>query len=69
MGTLAALEPGDQRHIAGYVVNKFRGDIGLLQPGLELLEKTEPHRHAVPLAKAAIGLDCLFYGRGNVDLT
>ena len=25
-GTLAVLEPADQRHIAGFVVNKFRGD-------------------------------------------
>src|SRR5262249_47039899 len=35
LGTLAALEPEDQRHIAGYVINKFRGDESILAPGLE----------------------------------
>ncbi len=34
-GTLALLEPDDQRHVAGFVVNKFRGDPALLAPGLE----------------------------------
>ncbi|MCP9208216.1 cobyric acid synthase [Streptomyces cucumeris] len=36
-GTTALLSPEDQRHIAGYVVNKFRGDVTLLEPGLEML--------------------------------
>jgi adenosylcobyric acid synthase len=34
-GTVALLEPDDQRLVAGFVVNKFRGDRGLLQPGLD----------------------------------
>jgi len=38
-GTVAVLEPDDQRLISGFVVNKFRGDPGLLAPGLEQLEK------------------------------
>jgi adenosylcobyric acid synthase len=38
LGTVAALAPGDQRHIAGFVINKFRGDEGILAPGLEQLE-------------------------------
>ncbi|HEV3381996.1 MAG TPA: cobyric acid synthase [Trebonia sp.] len=37
-GTLAVLEPADQRLIAGFVVNKFRGDLRLLAPGLEMLK-------------------------------
>jgi adenosylcobyric acid synthase len=37
-GTLAVLEPEDQRLIAGFVVNKFRGDARLLAPGLAMLE-------------------------------
>ena len=37
-GTLAVLEPADQRHIAGFVVNKFRGDLRLLAPGLDMLK-------------------------------
>jgi adenosylcobyric acid synthase len=38
IGTLAALDPDDQRHVAGFVINKFRGDLGVLTPGLEMLE-------------------------------
>jgi len=37
-GTVAVLEPDDQRLIAGYVVNKFRGDPALLAPGLDQLQ-------------------------------
>ena len=37
-GTVAVLEPDDQKLIAGFVVNKFRGDPGLLAPGLDQLE-------------------------------
>jgi adenosylcobyric acid synthase len=38
-GTLAVLDPADQRHIAGFVVNKFRGDQRLLDPGLDMLRE------------------------------
>ena len=37
-GTLAVLDPADQRHIAGFIINKFRGDIRLLAPGLDMLK-------------------------------
>ena len=36
-GTVAVLEPEDQALIAGFIVNKFRGDPGLLEPGLQQL--------------------------------
>lgn len=36
-GTLALLSPQDQALVAGFVVNKFRGDVRLLQPGLDML--------------------------------
>jgi adenosylcobyric acid synthase len=40
-GTLALLTPEDQALIAAFVVNKFRGDVRLLRPGLdELTERT-----------------------------
>ncbi|BCI89660.1 hypothetical protein NIIDMKKI_48660 [Mycobacterium kansasii] len=40
-GTVAVLDPDDQAHIAGFIVNKFRGDPALLEPGLQhLLEST-----------------------------
>ena len=34
-GTLALLSPEDQAHIVGFLVNKFRGDPVVLEPGLE----------------------------------
>src|SRR4051794_9165324 len=37
VGTLAVLDPDDQRHVAGFLINKFRGDPEVLAPGLELL--------------------------------
>jgi adenosylcobyric acid synthase len=36
-GTLALLSAEDQALVAGWVVNKFRGDPGLLRPGLDML--------------------------------
>jgi adenosylcobyric acid synthase len=36
-GTLALLDAADQAHVSGFVINKFRGDRGLLAPGLERL--------------------------------
>jgi adenosylcobyric acid synthase len=39
VGTLAVLDPADQALIAGFLVNKFRGDVGLLTPGLKMLEQ------------------------------
>jgi adenosylcobyric acid synthase len=36
-GTVAVLEPADQALIAGFLVNKFRGDPQLLTPGLQQL--------------------------------
>ena len=38
VGTLALLSPSERERVAGFVINRFRGDIGLLQPGLDWLE-------------------------------
>jgi adenosylcobyric acid synthase len=38
-GTLALLDAEDQQLLAGWIVNKFRGDLGLLRPGLDRLEE------------------------------
>jgi adenosylcobyric acid synthase len=38
-GTLALLSAEDQALVAGFVVNKFRGDARLLQPGLDRLRE------------------------------
>ncbi|GAA2317810.1 cobyric acid synthase [Streptomyces caniferus] len=36
-GTTALLSKEDQALVAGYLVNKFRGDVTLLEPGLDML--------------------------------
>jgi adenosylcobyric acid synthase len=38
-GTLALLSAGDQALVAGFVINKFRGDSRLLAPGLGMLTR------------------------------
>lgn len=37
VGTLELLEPEERARIAAFIVNKFRGDIALLRPGLDFL--------------------------------
>lgn len=37
VGTLELLEPPDRARVAAFVVNKFRGDVSLLRPGLDFL--------------------------------
>lgn len=39
IGTVAVLDAADQALIAGFVINKFRGDRSLLEPGLAMLEQ------------------------------
>jgi adenosylcobyric acid synthase len=39
VGTLALLSPTERARIAGFVINRFRGDIALLEPGLDWLER------------------------------
>jgi adenosylcobyric acid synthase len=38
-GTLALLDADDQAHVAGFAINKFRGDGAILAPGLTQLEE------------------------------
>ncbi|WP_145561262.1 cobyric acid synthase [Yersinia mollaretii] len=37
-GTLALLHPHEKARVKGVIINKFRGDIALLKPGLEQIE-------------------------------
>jgi adenosylcobyric acid synthase len=39
VGTLALLSEGERARVAGFVINRFRGDLALLQPGLDWLER------------------------------
>ncbi|MCF5805141.1 MULTISPECIES: cobyric acid synthase [Pseudomonas syringae group] len=38
VGTLELLSPSEQARVKGFIINRFRGDIALLQPGLDWLE-------------------------------
>jgi adenosylcobyric acid synthase len=38
VGTLVLLEKEEQERIKGFIINKFRGDISILKPGLDILE-------------------------------
>lgn len=52
-GTVAVLSPEDQALIAGFVINKFRGDVSLLAPGLEQLRALtgRPTLGVIPFAE------------------
>ncbi|MBJ8341539.1 cobyric acid synthase [Antrihabitans sp. YC3-6] len=52
-GTVAILDKADQDLIAGFVINKFRGDVGLLEPGLRQLQALtgRPTYGVIPFAE------------------
>ncbi|WP_114240450.1 cobyric acid synthase [Dyella sp. C9] len=39
VGTLALLSPSERKRVVGFVINRFRGDLALLQPGLDWLAR------------------------------
>lgn len=39
VGTLALLSASEQARVVGFIINRFRGDLSLLQPGLDWLER------------------------------
>ncbi len=57
-GTTALLAPQDQALVAGYLVNKFRGDVTLLEPGLDMLRDLtgRPTLGVLPFAHG-LGID------------
>ncbi|MFE6661993.1 cobyric acid synthase [Streptomyces sp. NPDC057697] len=57
-GTTALLAAEDQSLIAGYLVNKFRGDVSLLEPGLDMLRDLtgRPTYGVLPFAHG-LGID------------
>lgn len=38
-GTIMLLEPEERERIKGFIINKFRGDIEILNPGIKMLEE------------------------------
>jgi adenosylcobyric acid synthase len=66
VGTMAILEPPHRRRVAGFVINKFRGDARLLAPALRDLERRAhrpvlgvvPHVHDLSLPEEdSVALD------------
>lgn len=55
-GTVALLKPEEQARIIGLIVNKFRGDVTILEPGLRMLEDLAkiPVAGAVPYTQVDI---------------
>ncbi len=57
VGTLALLSESEQARVKGFIINRFRGDMALLQPGLDWLEEytgkpvlgTLPYLHGLHL--------------------
>lgn len=39
VGTWELMDRADRQQVAGFIINKFRGDAGLLDPGLEFLQE------------------------------
>ncbi|MEJ2426505.1 MAG: cobyric acid synthase [Candidatus Thiodiazotropha sp.] len=66
VGTLALLSESERARVVGFVINRFRGDLALLQSGLDWLERTTnkpvlgvlPYLHGLHLeAEDALPLD------------
>src|ERR1700684_255633 len=58
LGTLELLEPDERERVRGFAINKFRGDVTLLEPGIRMMEGrvNKPCLGVVPYLPAP-GLD------------
>ncbi|MEU8850426.1 cobyric acid synthase [Streptomyces sp. NPDC048564] len=57
-GTVALLSPEDQALVAGFLVNKFRGDVSLLEPGIDMLHGlTGRHTYGILPFQHGLGID------------
>ncbi len=75
IGTLALLEPAERELIKGLIINKFRGQSSILQPGLDWLENTTkiPVLGVIPWLEQELpaedSLNLLASRKTNPDLT
>ena len=56
IGTMELLDKKHRSHVKGFVINKFRGDLDILKPGLQKLKKKtgKSTLGAIPMAKFAL---------------
>ena len=64
VGTLELLEPEERALIKGVVINKFRGQRSLLQPGIDWLEE----RTGIPVVGVIPWMDEVFSAEDSLDL-
>ncbi|NEO35253.1 MAG: cobyric acid synthase CobQ [Moorea sp. SIOASIH] len=64
IGTLELLEPEERALIKGVVINKFRGQRSLLEPGIKWLEE----RTGIPVVGVIPWIDILFPAEDSLDL-
>lgn len=67
IGTMSLLEKGDKKLVKGFVINKFRGDLKILAPGLDVLSsKTgRPVLGTIPMVDLDIPDEDSLYGKAK----
>jgi len=77
VGTLALLSKSERNRVRGFIINRFRGELSLLQPGLDWLEQHTgkpvlgvlPYLHGLHLdAEDAISRDVATIPAGSTDV-
>ncbi|MCW6508443.1 cobyric acid synthase [Lichenifustis flavocetrariae] len=81
VGTKAVIDPADAALVAGFLVNKFRGDPVLFEPGIRLIERhtgwpgfglvpffTDAHRLPAEDAMALTGMRTRHHQQGQINI-
>ena len=77
VGTMSLLRPQERDLVGGFILNKFRGDAGILQPALEILEKrgkrpvlgVVPYRHDLLIDQEdSLGLEKTSQGPRTIEI-